>query len=226
MKDITEIIPFGKQEPEMSKLTKQLYVIVQHKNPLEKINFKAFIKNIKEYITIYDFDWTCKHENGRKCYPHYDKKECAKDWPRRYDYKGAYRAYVEHQNDEDNIDLLLLEKTLRDSDIRDLLIIAKGILQEIKEMGKDQKHEYRRKASMETYVIIMNEIRKRLEIDEENLNIKSENTNTNLNLNVDDETEEERLDRYANYFKRINRKATSISSNNSVGQEKDGDNST
>ena len=226
MKDIAEIIPFGKQEPEMSKLTKQLYVQVQHNNPLEKINFKAFITNIKEYIQIYDFDWTCKHENGRKCYPRYDKKECAKDWLRRYDYKGAYRVYAEYRNEETNLDLLLLEKTLRDTDIRDLLTIATGILQEIKEMAKDQKYEYRRKASMETYVMVMSEIRRRLEIDGENLNIKSENVNTNLNLNVDDETEEERLDRYADYFKRINSKATSISGNNNIGQEKDGDNPT
>ena len=65
--------------------------------------------------------------------------------------------------------------------------------------------------------VLNNEIRKRLEIDEENLNIKSENVHTNLNLNVDDETEEERLDRYADYFERINLKAKSISSKDSTG---------
>lgn len=217
MTNITEIIPFGKQEPEMSKQTKQLYCIVQHDNPLKKINFKEFITKLKEYVEIYDFDWTCKHENGRKCYPRYDKKECAKDWPKRYDYSGAYRTYAEYQNGESGIDLLLLEKTLQDNDIRELLIISEGILHEIKEMPQDQKYEYRRKASIETYVMIMNEIRKRLGIDEENLNIKSENVHTNLNLNADNETEEERLDRYADYFERINRKATSVSSKDNTG---------
>lgn len=45
------------------------------------------------------------------------------------------------------------------------------------------------------------------------------NINLNSNINADvgivtNETEEERLNRYANYFERINSKATSISSNN------------
>ena len=167
MQDITEIIPFGKQEPEMSKLTKQLYVIVQYNNPLKKINFKDFIYKIKEYIEIYDFDWTCKHENGRRCYPRYDKKECAKDWPKRYDYKGAYRTFAKHMNRENNTDLLLLEQTLRDYDIRHLFIIAQSILEEIEALPKEPKHEYRRKASMETYKLIMDEIRERLQIQNE-----------------------------------------------------------
>ena len=227
MTDVKEIIPFGKQEPEMSKQTKILYVLVQHENPIKKIDFKDFIKNIKHHCKIQDFPWECRDEKtNRRIYPTYDRKNGAKNWFNRYDYKEAYRIYANHENDEDNVDLLLLEKSLRDTDIRDLFLIAKDILQEIKEMAKDQKYEYRRKASMETYVMVMSEIRRRLEIDGENLNIKSENVNTNLNLNVDDETEEERLDRYADYFKRINSKATSISGNNNIGQEKDGDNPT
>ena len=167
MKDITEIISFGPQEPEMSKLTKQLYVIVQYANPLQKINFKSFILKIKEYIEIYDFDWTGKHDNGRKCYPRYDKKECAKDWFKRYDYHGAYREYAQYMNGETNTDLLLLERTLRDCDIRLLFTIAQDILNEIDSLPKAEKYEYRRKASMETYKLIMDEIRERLQLTPE-----------------------------------------------------------
>ena len=174
MTDIAEIIPFGKQEPLMSRLTKELYCKVQHENPLKKINFKEFIINIKKYVEIYDFDWTCKHENGRKCYPRYDKKECAKDWFKRYDYKGAYRKYAAHENGEDELDLLLLEKTLRDCDIRLLFTIARDILNEIKSLPKEPKYEYRRKASIETYKIIMDEIRERLQITIDNDDSSSE----------------------------------------------------
>lgn len=167
MADISEILPFGDQEPEMSKLTKQLYCIVQHDNPLKKINYKEFILKLKEYVEIYDFDWTCKHENGRKCYPRYDKKECAKDWLKRYDYRGAYRTYANYMNNEDETDLLLLERTLKDSDIRMLFAIAQNILKEIESLPKEPKYEYRRKASMETYKLIMEEIRERLQINPE-----------------------------------------------------------
>jgi len=185
MTDIAEIIPFGDQEPEMSKLTKQLYCIVQHDNPLKKINFKEFIIKIKEYVEIYDFDWTCKHENGRKCYPRYDKKECAKDWLKRYDYRGAYRKYAAYENGEDETDLLLLEKTLRDCDIRLLFTIAQDILNEIKSLPKEPKYEYRRKASIETYKIIMDEIRERLQITPD------DNDNTSEVIPVSDNPEHE-----------------------------------
>ena len=216
MKDITEIIPFGKQEPEMSKLTKQLYVKVQHQNPIKKINYTDFLRNIKEHCKIHHFDWTCRHpKTNRRIYP--SIKGNAIHWCKNYDYQGAYRIYAEYMNGENELDLLLLEKSLKDFDIRLLFEISQDILNEIKSLPKEPKYEYRRKASMETYVMIMNEIRKRLEIDEENLNIKSENVHTNLNLNVDDETEEERLDRYADYFERINLKAKSISSKDSTG---------
>jgi len=170
MKDITEIIPFGDQEPEMSKQTKQLYVKVQHNNPLKKINFKEFILKIKEYIEIYDFDWQCKHSNGRKCYPRYDKKECAKDWPKRYDYRGAYRTYARYMNGEDETDLLLLEKTLRDNDIRTLFAIAHSIFEDIQnyqQNNDDGKYAYKLKALLESYKLIMDEIRARLELETE-----------------------------------------------------------
>lgn len=184
MKDIAEIISFGPQEPEMSKLTKQLYVIVQNDHPLKKINFKQFINNIKEFIEIYDFDWTCKHDNGRKCYPRYDKKECAKDWFKRYDYWEAYRTFATYQNNENEIDLLILEKTLKDSDIRLLFIIAQDILKEIESLPKEQKYEYRRKASIETYKLIMDEIRERL-------CLTNEEPTSNETINIPDNPEHE-----------------------------------
>ena len=187
MTDITEIIPFGDQEPEMSKLTKHLYCIVQHDNPLKKINFKEFIIKIKEYVEIYDFDWTCKHENGRKCYPRYDKKECAKDWLKRYDYRGAYRKYAAHENGEDETDLLLLEKTLRDCDIRMLFTIAQDILKEIESLPKEPKYEYRRKASMETYKIIMDEIRERLGLNKEDIDNEPETMSIPLTPEQEDQ---------------------------------------
>ena len=70
-------------------------------------------------------------------------------------------------NRENNIDLLLLEQTLRDYDIRHLFIIAQNILEEIESLPKEPKYEYRRKASMETYKLIMDEIRERLQIQNE-----------------------------------------------------------
>ena len=164
MKDIAEIIPFGDQEPELSKLTKQLYCIVQHDSPIKKIDFKDFITNIKEYCKIKDFPWTCKYDNGRRKYPSYDKKNGAKNWFKRYDYREAYRIYANYMNGEDETDLLLLEKTLKDADIRLLFTIAQDILNEIESLPKEPKYEYRRKASIETYKIIMDEIRERLQI--------------------------------------------------------------
>ena len=191
MKDIAEIIPYGPQEPELSKMTKQLYVIEQHKDPIKKINYKQFIKDIKKICKAHDFPWEYRDKKtNRRVYPNYKKN--AKNWHKDYDYPGAYRVFAEHQNGEDNIDLLLLEKSLKDSTIRQLFQMAQECLDRIDELSEQEKTNptfnaaYLKKAETERYVMIMEEIRKRLGIDEETLNIKSQNTTTNVNLSYEE----------------------------------------
>ena len=191
MKDITEIISFGPQEPEMSKLTKQLYVLVQHDNPLKKINYAEFLRNIKEHCKTHHFDWTCRNDKtNRRVYP--SVKGNAIHWCKNYDYPGAYRTFAEYQNGENTTDLLLLEKTLQDGTIRQLFQMAQDCLDRIDELSEQEKINptfnaaYLKKAETERYVMIMEEIRKRLGIDEETLNINSTNTTTNVNLSYEE----------------------------------------
>lgn len=73
-------------------------------------------------------------------------------------------------NGEDETDLLLLEKTLRDNDIRTLFAIAHSIFEDIQnyqQNNDDGKYAYKLKALLESYKLIMDEIRARLELETE-----------------------------------------------------------
>lgn len=197
MTDITSIIPFGDQEPEMSKLTKQLYCIVQHDNPLKKINFKQFILKLKEYVEIYDFDWTCKHENGRKCYPRYDKKECAKDWLKRYDYRGAYKVYADSVSNDNYDELLRLHRILQDGEVRGFFEEKQNIRNQIHNLDPDDPdYSFELKRLLESYKLCASLVDSELGLDvkklEVNGNIKSESKielNRKSKKEMDDEYE-------------------------------------
>lgn len=204
MKPIAEIIPFGDQEPELSKLTKQLYVTVQHKDPITKIDFKDFITNIKEHCKMCDFDWTCRDpKTNRRVYPSYDKKNAAKNWPVRYDYRGAYKEYANYVNNEDGDELLLLNDTLRDSGVRGLFIILQQIekdLKELQEKPKTDDYSFELKRLLESYKLCLSIIAERLGLDvkklEVNGNIKSESK-----IELGKKSKQEMDDEYEAIFK-------------------------
>ena len=177
--------------------TKQLYCIVQHDNPLKKINFKQFILKLKEYVEIYDFDWTCKHENGRKCYPRYDKKECAKDWLKRYDYRGAYKVYADSVSNDNYDELLRLHRILQDGEVRGFFEEKQNIRNQIHNLDPDDPdYSFELKRLLESYKLCASLVDSELGLDvkklEVNGNIKSESKielNRKSKKEMDDEYE-------------------------------------
>ena len=169
MKPINEILPYGEHEPEISKETKHLYCIHQHSNPLKKIVFKHFLKNIKEICKIHHFEWKIRDpKTNRRKYPSANGN--AIHWHKNYNYDDAYRAFADHQNPITHNDLLRLYESLKDMDIRSLFTIAQQYLKDIQtyqENNSDGKYAYKLKALIEGYTLIMDEIRTRLGLDKE-----------------------------------------------------------
>lgn len=183
MEEIDEKLPYGKQEPELSKLTKQLYVREQHKNPFKKINYRDFLKNIKEICKIHHFDWTCKYDNGRRKYPSINGN--AIHWCKNYDYPGAYRIYADLISDENYDELLRLNRILQDGEVRGLLEEKQNIRNQIHNLDHDDSnYSFELKRLLESYKLCVSLIDSELGLDvkrlEVNGNIKSENLNVEV----------------------------------------------
>lgn len=203
----------GYNESELSYATKRLWAIVNYYELYEKITFEYFIKNIQEFIEKYEFDWP-EPKPGKDKYPKYDT---AKEWPSKYDYDSCVQCFENYQlnYDKEKADKIHEKRYFKDtlSDFKNYDAYEEQIQ---KELSKDNPNP--------------SEIEKWEHLKEKSMNrndrrsgrdVKKIEANINSNINADvgiatNETEEERLNRYANYFKRINNKATSIPSNNNT----------
>ena len=206
MKHINEILPIkkgnGEDEPEMCHLTRQLWAKVNYENPLKRITYKSFIENIKQHIDESDFEWTCKHSNGRRCYPKYDSQ--VKNWPIYYDYKESVRTYRDYMNGDSEEDLLGMYNTLKISDVPHLLQQAQDCMDRIDEYTRQEKANplfngaYLKKAEQERLLMIKEEIRELLNLNKDQLEVISQNTNTNVDL-----TYEEMIAQEESFFKAL-----------------------
>ena len=175
---ISEIIPFGQQEKELSKQLKQLYCIHKYNNPLKKINFKEFVNKIKYYAEIYDFEWEVKYPNGRKHYPKYDKPDFAKDWKSRYDYDGAYKVYANYMNDDESELLLIGEKKYRHDDLPQLILERSRIKDNLESLEVGTREFERAIKSYNLLTDVINELLG-IKIDKSETIIKDETESVN-----------------------------------------------
>ena len=197
----------GFNESPVCYATKQLWAIVCFYEIYEDITFKYFIEHIEDFIKKYKFDWP-----KGKPYPNY-KTACL--WPSKYDYKECVQCYENYKlnYNTEKADSIHDKKYLTDtvSDFKHYDKYDKLIDEELNNSEPDFK-------KIEQLENLKERVWNR-NIKRSGRDVKKIEGNINSNINADvgiatNETEEERLNRYANYFERINNKATSISSNN------------